>query len=118
MHKRRDDGEDGLRASGGDGNLRVRIITKPIGRLHLLGEQRPQLGYTRHGRILIAVGEHLCVHEVRQPMVHRKTRKTLSQVEGAVLRGELRHDGEDGGAHVGQLAGAGRHLEDSRMIGL
>jgi hypothetical protein len=48
-------------------------------------------------------GAHGLVQLVHQPLGHREIREALAQVDRAVFAGQLRHHGEDGGAHAGQL---------------
>lgn len=43
-----------------------------------------------------------------QSWIAGKVRKTLAQVDGAMLGGQRGHDAENGGAHGGQAAGEGR----------
>ena len=56
-----------------------------------------------HRRVLVLALAHGAVQRLDQALGHGEIGEALAQVDGAVLDGELRHHGEDGGADLGQL---------------
>ena len=105
MHGGQDGGENGLSGAGGDGDFAARVIAAAVQRLDLGGYGLAQRGPARHGRVLVVTGAHGVVDSVEQPGVAAEVGEALAQIDGLVLGGQRRHDGENGGAHIGQLAG-------------
>ncbi|KAB7603811.1 hypothetical protein ET532_011095, partial [Verminephrobacter sp. Larva24] len=58
--------------------------------------------------LAVVARPHGLGHGVQQSGVAGKVRKALAQVDGVVLGGQGRHDGEDGGAHLRQFVRQGR----------
>ena len=99
-----DDGQNGLRGTGGDGDFAGGVVAPAVQRFDLLRHHFAQRGHARHRRVLVVAGLHGAVHAVEQGRVATEIRKALAQVDSFVLVGQRRHDGEDGGAHMGQAA--------------
>ncbi len=57
-----------------------------------------------HGRVLVQALLHGVRHRVHQTWITVEIREALAQVDRAFLGRQRRHDGEDGGADVGQAA--------------
>ncbi len=53
---------------------------------------------------MVAAFCHVLMHQFNQFAVHQEIRETLSQVDGLMLYGQCAHGGENGGAHMRQLA--------------
>ena len=103
MHHRGDGREDGLGATGRDGDLGGRIVLHLVKPFHLVGQRLQQGGQPRHGCVLVMTGTHGGMHTVRQLGVDRKVGEALTEVDGADLVGQAAHHREDGGADVGKL---------------
>ena len=104
MHDAQNDGDDGLRSAGGDGDLGGRVVAAAVQGLNFGGDGFAQHGHARHGRVLVQAALHGSRHRVNQRRVTFEVWKALAQVDGVLFSGQRRHDGEDGGAHVGQAA--------------
>ena len=121
-HHRVDRVEQRLGGAAGHGDLGVGVHLAAIAAQHLLGDGLAQRRHARHRRVLVVAGAHGAVQFVHQALRHREIRKALPQVDRAVLGGELRHHGEDGGAHLGQLGlrlehpGSGTRRRGARSV--
>ena len=93
--------EDRFGGTAADGDFRVRIGTYAVAALGLVGDRLPQPRCAHHHRVLVGALAHRPVKRVDQPLGHREVGKALAEIDCAVLRGELRHHGEDGGADLG-----------------
>jgi hypothetical protein len=69
----------------------------------LLGDGLAQRRDAGHRRVLVVAGAHRPVQRIDQALRHREIREALPQVDRAVLGGQLRHHGEDGGADLRQF---------------
>ena len=107
VHDGQDDRQDGLRCPGGDGDFSVGVVTAAIQSFDFGGHGFAQRGHAGHGRVLVEAFAHGVVHQLGQARVTRKVRKALAEVDGFFFGGQGRHDGEDGGAHVGRLGEEG-----------
>ena len=107
VHDGQDGGDDGLRGPGGDGDFCAGVVGAAVQRLDLACHGFAQCGHAGHGRVLVVAGLHGLGDGVHQFRGAFKVWKALPQVDGVVLGGQGGHHGEDGGAHVGQLAGKG-----------
>ena len=74
---------------------------------HRLAQRR----HAGHRRVLVQARAHRGVHRVEQRRVAVEVGEALAEVDRAVLGGQRRHHGEDGGADLRQAAcdaGCGR----------
>ena len=118
MHGGQDDGENGLRGTRRDGDFARCVIAVSVKCFYFGSNCFAQGGPARHGRVLVVAGTHGVVDGIEQFGVAGKVGKALAQVDGLVLGRQCRHDGEDGGAHIGQLAGESRSHDSLAMHAL
>jgi len=104
VHDGQDGGEDGLGGAGGDGDLGVGVVTVAVDGLDLFRDGLAQRGHAGHGRVLVEAALHGLRDRVDQARVALEIREALAQVDGAFFGGQGGHDGEDGGADLGQAA--------------
>jgi len=102
-----DDGQNGLRCPGGDGDFSVGVVAAAVQSFDFGGHGFAQRGHAGHGRVLVEAFAHRVAHQLGQARLTRKVRKALAEVDGFFFGGQGRHDGEDGGAHVGRLGEEG-----------
>jgi hypothetical protein len=95
--------EDRLGGAAGDRDLAVGIGSPAIAAFGLAGDRLAQRGHAAHHRVLVVAGLHRPGQCIDQAPGHREIRKALAQVDRAVLGGQLRHHGEDGGADLRQF---------------
>ncbi len=101
--------EDRLGRAAGHGDLGLRIHLYPVHALHLGRDRLAQRRHPGHRRVLVVSVAHCPGQGVNQPLRYGEIRKPLPQIDRIMARGQLRHDGEDRGAHLGQFA-VGDHL--------
>src|SRR5690606_767277 len=101
------DGGDGrvqrLGGTAGDSNPGLGVEPAAVKLLRLQGDLLAQFRYTGHGRILVAPFAHVPRQRLVQLGRSVEVGEALAEVDGAMPCGQLRHDGEDGGADVRQL---------------
>ena len=102
MHAAQDGRQDGLGGAGGDGDFTARVVPAPIERLNLAGHGLAQGQGAGHGRVLVEPAAHGAGHLLYQGRVAVEVRKALAEVDRLVLSGQRGHDGEDGGADLGE----------------
>ena len=111
VHDGQDDGQDGLRGAGGDGDLARGVVAVAVDRLHLGRNGLAQRRHAGHGRVLVQAALHGVGHGIDQARVALEIGEALAQVDRTFFGGQRRHDGEDGGADVGQAALEGRGMD-------
>ena len=104
MHDAQNDGDDGLRRTGGDGDLGGRVVAAAVKGLNFGGDGFAQHRHAGHGRVLVEAALHGSGHSVDQGRVAFKVWEALAQVDGVLFCGQRRHHREDGGADIGQAA--------------
>ena len=77
----------------------------------------PQAGNACHGRVLVEIGVHGFCDSARQRPVAAEVGKALSKIDSTFFGGQRRHDGKDGGAHLGQTAVEGGGVIDDGAHG-
>ena len=103
-HHRGNRTEQSFRSARGHRDLGFGVHGEAVEIKNLAGDRLAQAWNPRHGRILVvAVGE-VVLHPIKQLRRSVEVRIALGQVQGTLLRGQRRHDGENGGADFRQLA--------------
>ncbi|MNS97856.1 hypothetical protein D3C72_1322050 [compost metagenome] len=96
--------EDRFCGPWGDGDLSFSIDTDAIATGDLGRDLLAQGGQSGHWAILVVSSTDMPAYGIEQGLGAIEIGKTLGQVQGAGLRGELGHGGKDGRADVRQLA--------------
>jgi len=79
--------------------------------VHVLDLSRhclPQDSHSGHRWVLVVACAHGVMHGVGKALIAVEVRKTLAEIDGAMLGGQRGHDGEDRRAHLRQAAGEHR----------
>ena len=117
MHGRQNDGQNCLRGTCGNGDFAARVIAACVQCFDFGSNGFAQGWPPTHGGVLVVACAHGAVHGIKQLGVAAKIREALAQIDGLVFSSQCRHDGEDGGAHIGQLAGESRSHGSLAMHG-
>jgi hypothetical protein len=99
-HERQDGCENSLRGPCRDGNLGIGVDGAASGCGVFVGDGLAQGGHAGHGGVLVVAVRDVVPHQGLQPFGRIKIGESLRQVDGAVLAGQRRHDGEDAGARI------------------
>ena len=94
---------------------RVRVDLEPVEAAVGGGDGVPQFGHAGHRRILVAAVEQRVGGGAEHVLRPVGVGEALAEVDRAVLDGERRHDGEDGGADTGQQLVRGLHSASPGM---
>ena len=105
MHAAQHRGQQRLRGTGGNGDLAVGVVGVAVQVGDFRGDGLAQRRHARHRRVLIQARAHGVGHRIDDARVAVEIRKALAQVDGLFLRGQRRHHGEDGSAHIRQPRG-------------
>jgi len=108
VHGAQDGRQDALRGARRDGDFAAGVIAVAVQLRQLVGHALAQQRDARHRRVLVQAVAHGRCDGVDQGRVAVEIGKALAQVHRACFLRQRRHDGEDGGAHLGQSAGQGR----------
>ncbi len=97
-------------------DLRLPVGLDAVGRLELAGNHLAQGAAAFHGRVLIEAVAHRLRQQFADARIDVVIGEALPEIQGAQFAGAPRHDGEDGRAHIGQLAARKiGHRYDSRL---
>ena len=102
-HHRMDRIEDRLGGPAGHGDLGIGVHLGAVAAQRLVRDGLAQHRYAGHRCVLVMAGMHGSGQFVHQSLRHGEIGKALAQIDRAVFGGQLGHDGEDGGAYLGQL---------------
>jgi hypothetical protein len=124
VHERADRRIEPLARARHDRHFARGIVVRVVERRVLDGKRFTQREHARHRRVLVVARAHGGGHVVDQLRVGREIRRALREIQGVVFGGKLADDGEDRGAHIGQLrAGGGGAVHrpetgEKRLFGL
>ena len=103
MDDRQNGGDDRLGRPGRNGNFAGSAVFPAMQPPYFCRNGVAQHWHAGHGRVLVQALLHGVGHHVDQMRITVEIGKALPKVDGILFSGQGGHDGEDGGANLGQF---------------